>query len=809
MRNLNFLKLFYGLMLVMVSTAFVSCVDDNDDTEAPYLEVSPTTLIFGLDGQPASGSQASFDISTNRSWKATVKDDKSWVTLSKYEGEGSATIQVSIPENINDEASVVIEISNKVGVLMSETVKITSGSVEPTEVIYNETVGDKTVSSPYPYVDSYDGWNKSGIGSANVTYSGASASVRASGLANSGAYEGASGPNVVFFGSLPAYFQINKIALTGAQTNLKLTFGASYSIKVGDDYDNTFDISKLTVSLSADGTNWVPLTYTKNNGDSEKPYWVLATANFTLKKAVSELYIKYTALAASSIRLDDITLATGAGGTEIDLGNGGGDPSEATAITIPELISKMTTEQTILDNNADRYLTAIVQSDVEGGNYTNNNLVVATENATTAGNGIMLSGSQVDPKELGLKKGDKIKVTLHKGKAQIVNYQGVYEVTGAKTEEWATVEKEGTATITPIEITPNDLINYQSMTVKIKKATPQAAGIWGVNSPYTFTSGGQEFAVFCKSDAAAFMDQPFAAVESDITGIVTVYKKEVPQLAPRNMEDVAGFASTTPTITSATPTSLSFPATGGSKDIEIGVVNMGSNTLSHGGLSGILSATINGTKVTVNAEANTTTKEIEQTLKVSLTNGNSIDIPITVAAPSTGGGYSLISTLEELTAGKYFMAGYVELNNDKVDLTPYNYQLWTGEVSYTGSGTSSNSDLVTVSYQFKDNEITPQEASKTGTEMELVAVTGKPNTYYIKVGDKYLYNSVATTNRRLYLKDTAEDAEWVFMDKSNGTGVTASNNNTYLITASATYNYIRSYKTETQTKTGIFFFKKN
>ena len=48
MRNLNFLKLFYGLMLVMVSTAFVSCVDDNDDTEAPYLEVSPTTLIFGL-----------------------------------------------------------------------------------------------------------------------------------------------------------------------------------------------------------------------------------------------------------------------------------------------------------------------------------------------------------------------------------------------------------------------------------------------------------------------------------------------------------------------------------------------------------------------------------------------------------------------------------------------------------------------------------------------------------------------------------------------------------------------------------------
>lgn len=812
MRNLNFLKLFYGLMLVMVSTAFVSCVDDNDDTEAPYLEVSPTTLIFGLDGQPANGSQASFDISTNRSWKATVKDDKSWVTLSKYEGEGSATIQVSIPENVNDEASVVIEISNKVGVLMSETVKISSGSVGPTEVIYNETVGDKTVSNPYPYVDSYDGWNKSGIGSTNVTYSGASASVRASGLANSGAYDGASGPNVVFFGSLPAYFQINKITLTEAQTNLKLTFGASYSIKVGEEYDNTFDTSKLTVALSADGTNWVPLTYTKNNGDSEKPYWVLATANFTLKKAVSELYIKYTALAASSIRLDDITLATGAGGTEVDLEGGEEpEPGEAKVITIPELNAMMTDTQTPVDATADRYFEAVVQNDVEGGNYSLNNLILATENATTAGNGITLYGSQVEPTTIDVKKGDKVKVTLYKGLAQTKNYNGMFEVTGGKNDTWAKVEKIGTAAITPATITADKLADYQGMTVTIQNATTATAGVWANTSSissHTFTAEGTDFVVFCKKGATTFVDQPYSIATGSISGLAAVNSNKG-QLVPRNLEDVKNFQSSTPTILSADPASWSFPSTGGTKDIEISVANMGSNTLSHSGLSGILSASIDGTKVTVTAEANSTTSDVKQTLKVTLTNGNSIDIPITVAAPSTGGGYSLISTLAELTAGKYFMAGYVELNNDKVDLTPYNYQLWTGEVSYTGSGTTTNSDLVTVSYQFKDNEITPQEASKVGTEMELIAVTGKSNTYYIKVGDKYLYNSVATTNRRLYLKDTTEGAEWVFMDKSNGTGVTASNNNTYLITASATYNYIRSYKTETQTKIGLFFFKKN
>lgn len=313
MRNLNFLKLFYGLMLVMISTAYVSCVDDNDDTEAPYLEVSPTTLTFGLDGQPVSGSQASFDISTNRSWKATVKEDKSWVTLSKYEGEGSATIQVSIPENVNDEASVVIEISNKVGVLKSETVKIKSGEIiAPTE-IYKETVGSGSADGN-PSVSTYTGWDNK-----EVTYTGTNTSVRAS-QSNSGGYDGASGPNNVFFAGAPAEFIINKIPLTEQQTKLQLTFGSIY-VKDYDNKDYTFDMSKFEVYLSGDGTIWVPITYSKNNGDAEKPNWIVATSNFTLKQATNYLYIKFKALDSSKYRVDDIILSTGNGGTIIDLNN--------------------------------------------------------------------------------------------------------------------------------------------------------------------------------------------------------------------------------------------------------------------------------------------------------------------------------------------------------------------------------------------------------------------------------------------------------------------------------------------------------
>lgn len=662
MKNLNFLKLFLGTMFLIVTTTFVGCVDDNDDTEAPFLEVSPTSLIFTTDGVPAEGSQSSFEISTNRHWTATVKDDKSWVTLSATQGDGPATIQVSIPEGINDEANIDIQISNKVGPLATATVKITSGSVVPTEVIYHETVGTTPVASPFPYVDAYTGWTKTGTGAANVTYSGQKATVRASGLANTDAYDGASGPNVVFFGTLPADFVISDIALTAGQTNLKLTFGASYSFKAegSTEYDNTFDSSKFTLSLSADGTNWVPVTYTKNNGDAKSPYWVLATSDFTLKQATAKLYIKFTALAASAIRLDDITLSTGNGGQVIDLGNVTPPPSgETSPITIPELIAMMTTSQTPVDATADRTLEAVVQSDTEAGNYTVNNLVLATEGATTAGNGITLFGSQVDAAKLGLTKGDKVKVTLYQNLAKTVNYNGMYEVTGAQTDEWAKVEKIGTAAITPTVITADKLAEYQGMTVTIENATPENAGIWGSATTHTFTAGGVSFAVFCKESAPAFANQPFTKTVSNITGLAAVYRNNS-QLVPRNIEDVIGFSSNEPMIVKVTPSSVNFPAAGGTQTLDVEIMNQGANTLSTTGLSGILSTTLNGTTVTVTSTENTSTDAVNQTLTISLSNGNSVDVPVTVAGISSGNEKTLTMTAAQIIENH---SGDLELNN--------------------------------------------------------------------------------------------------------------------------------------------------
>ena len=846
MRNLNFLKLFYGLMLVMVSTAFVSCVDDNDDTEAPYLEVSPTTLIFGLDGQPANGSQASFDISTNRSWKATVKDDKSWVTLSKYEGEGSATIQVSIPENVNDEASVVIEISNKVGVLMSETVKITSGSVEPSVVIYNDNVGtielDKT---NWPFVDKYEGWNKTGIGSESVTYTGVNASVRNSGLANTDAYAGASGPNVVFFGKTPTSFNVNTITLTSGQKNLQLTFGASRSVNNNGTYDNTFDVSKFEVALSADGTAWVPITYTKNNGDADYPYWVFATANFTLKQVPENLYIRFTALDASAIRLDDITLATGAGGTEIDFGTAGepkvtttdakaitattatlggsvanieiseatevgvqyiefstgtvtdidwtkatktaasvkenpwtvavtnltkdnqyafrayattasstiyGEPktfvaieSTATPISIADLVTKMTSTPTAVDENY--VIQGIICGDPAGKNYSYGTLYLMTKGATTAGNALSLYNNQIDVTQYAL--GQEIKVTLQKDVAKIYKRYDVPQVEGFSADNIEVISANNA--VTPVKVTLSQLAAFVCMPVTVENVNIATGGVWkdaDAGKNHTFNVAGTSFTVNINKNATPFDNQPYAATTASMTGIASIYQS-AGQLAPRNLEDVSGFKVTEPTIVEVDPSSLSFLSTGGTKTITVTTANQGANVITATGLSGNLSSSVEGNVVTVTAIENNG-GAVEQTLGIAL--GNS-KVNVVVKQDAKG---AVTKVYEKVTSAPSDWSGKYLITYTKEDGTTVNVLSGKGAGDYAGyvdilSAYNSSNETIAA------NDETNQYACT------IAKVEGSEDQYTILLGSTYL--GLTKDGNNLHFDSSIKDGfQWKFDD---------------------------------------------
>lgn len=1030
MKKSSIWKLLFSALTVFAVAVFAGCTDDNDDMGAPYLNVTPENLTFDAEGQPADEYNGTFIVETNRPWRAIVEDEQTWVRLSATEGEGDAAVTVTVPaSNIGQSAKVTFEVYNSYGALIQKDVNVLQGEVVPPTLIFNETAGSESVANPYPLVADYTGWNTTGEGASKVSYEGVNTSIRASGKSSAGAYDGASGPNVIFFGSAPATFTVKDITLASDQTNLKLTFGGQYYDS--DNNDNNFNKDNFVVYLSANGTDYTPLSYEVNDGDQVDPYWVFATKNFTLKNATSTLYIKFEAKASSKFRLDDITLMTGNGGEEIDLagggvvppdpsgdaiyennfdktpaekvdnkwpfldqsdawqnatgtgiesvtyayknmsvrssqknsggydgasgqnkiffgtapanfdidnitlpsgetnyritfganysknndgtydntfkpeyfhvwvgngttwkelkyekiggsdetdpywilfksdftlktalkelsirfttttggeaansafsiddlsftnGNGGQevdleggvvppDPGEATAITIPELIAQMTTTEAPVDANADRYLDAVVMNDVAGANYTFNNLILATENATEAGNGITLYGSQVEPSTLGLNKGDKVRVTLYKGLAKVVNYSGMYEVTGAKEATWCKVEKTGTVTSIPTAtIAAADLAKYQGMAVTIANASVAQAGVWAsasALSSHTFTADGANFTVFCKQsdekNPSVFLDVPFKAGSGNISGLAAVYKNNS-QLVPRNLDDVAAFSdSSTPMITGVTPASVSIPATGGDQVLTVSVLNQGDNQLSVSGLTPPLSATVDGLTVTVTAEANTGTSPVNQTLTITLA-GSTKTVPVTLLGTGGEGSgtYTLIDNLSNLTAGTFLMAGFrakgeaqsgstTEPNPAAEDY----YGVWTGEM-ITGNG---KTDCETLQMTFANGELTKIDANVTNSpaEMELVAVDGKSNTYYIKCNGQYL----ASGSKSRSLSLGADPAEWVFsmVDKDGESRLVAANGGCSLQTVDSSFKtMIRGYQSATQGKHGIYFFKKN
>ena len=895
MKKSSIWKLLFSALTVFAVVVFAGCTDDNDDMGAPYLNVTPENLTFDAEGQPADEYNGTFIVETNRPWRAIVEDEQTWVRLSATEGEGDAAVTVTVPaSNIGQSAKVTFEVYNSYGALIQKDVNVLQGEVVPPTIIFNETAGNEAVDDK-PLVSAYTGWNTTGEGASKVSYEGTNTSIRSSGKSSAGAYDGASGPNVIFFGTAPATFTVKNITLASGQTNLKLTFGGQYYDQ--DNNDNGFKKDDFVVSLSANGTDYTPLSYEVNNGDQEDPYWVFATKNFTLKNATSTLYIKFEANISSKFRLDDITLMTGNGGEEIDLagggvvppdpsgdaiyennfdktpaekvdnkwpfldqtdawqnasgtgnstvtytstnvsvrtsgklsggydgasgsnkiffgsapatfdinnitmpagktnyriifggaysqnnggtydnifkpesfhvavgngtdwsgnltyekiggsdttdpywvqfavdftlkeavsqlsirftadlasvfaiddvqlveGNGGQevdleggvvppDPGEATAITIPELIAQMTDTEAPVDANADRYLDAVVMNDVAGANYTFNNLILATENATEAGNGITLYGSQVEPSTLGLNKGDKVRVTLYKGLAKVVNYSGMYEVTGDKNATWCKVEKTGTVTSIPTAtIAAADLAKYQGMAVTIANASVAQAGVWAsasALSSHTFTADGANFTVFCKQsdekNPSVFLDVPYKAATGNISGLAAVYKNNS-QLVPRNLDDVAAFSdSSTPMITGVTPARLSFEAAGGEKTLTVSVINQGDNQLSVSGLTPPLSATVDGLTVTVKADPNTGTQPVNQTLTITLANGNSKDVPVTLLGAGGGGTGEVIAfSITDIKADNADLPtnGY----GSQVVATPSTCVSWTvGGIEFTG-----------------------------------------------------------------------------------------------------------------------------
>ena len=534
------------------------------DYQAQYVKLNNMTPAQSFVGKPWTATESQSVTLNDASGKTlTVYMNKAQFATGfadMYVADKTGTIY-GVAETYRENAQLIPTKKADIAALSTDQGGGTDPDPTPGDAIYynnfDKEAATKTFGNDnkyWPYLEQFEGWkNQTGSGAANVNYDGnAEESISVREANNYQNYEGASKVNNLVFRSAGKQFLINGIAL-GGKTKLQLSFGASSSVYVSDNnYNTAWDSSKFLVELSADGKTYKQIAYSHAAND-----WDLAKADFTLAKAYETLYIRFTCNVegSSAVRIDDMTLAEGEGGTEIDLGEGGEEPepTPGEAITVNELYRLAETvtgkDKLVIDAENNRTLEAVVVTDVDGGNVSANNLMVMTEGATQAKNGILLfsSGQYTNPKDpaFPFKSGDKVRFTLVKGLAKVANFSNCYEVTCESSDAatWLTAEVIGKAQLTPVPLTSIDnLIDYQGMLVTVKNVTsPATAGNWAVGTT-TFKVGSSDLTVYVTQDAAGFAGKQYAASKTgDLTGYVSLYKGAV-QLCPRNMTDAAAFA---------------------------------------------------------------------------------------------------------------------------------------------------------------------------------------------------------------------------------------------------------------------------
>lgn len=800
MKSFNFWRsLFFSALAVM---SFSACSDDDNsgsgDVDAAITVNGEKAAVLGIKSE--GGETEAVSVVSSGAWTLAFEEEQDWCVASATAGNGgTSTLTFTVapmPADVEERsATAVLSTPGQVfGVPYTETAKITvqqsaSGEIVIPVLIYKETFGtDANVANTD--VDKYTDWTKTGEGAADVTYIGTNVSVRKSNPNNSNSYEGASGAPILFFGKVPATFIVQNISLTSEQTRLQLTFGGQQTI----DYtakDFTWSNENLLVALSADGTTWSTIEYTANDGDqnSEGKNWVLATADFTLKAPTEKLFIRFLSpILASNLRIDDITLQTGIGGQEVDLA--AGDP--VPTVTISEIAKAGDYEvkdATVIAN----YAAGFLMQDPTG---------------------IMLvyPGSDATIPAAG-------KVVTVKG--AVAAYGGVFQFGQGSV---VTETGEGTVPAAP-EATEITADNIAGLMTAPKITYVKTTGTLTVDEKYrnlvfTFDTS------YKGSIVAPAADAPFdlAALSGslvDITGWFLNNSNGSTFLSILAMEVKEN--TTTPTLAFTTKPEVFAGKDPQVQKIEFTAKNIPADQIVEFAFTGENADKFNvesqdATSVTIKAVGNNSTDaEYMATLVAKYGESVLAELDVKQTVIPSGAGYTMITSVADLTAGTYYMGGKLDSykSGTTTDITwaPYSYHLWTGKVSGKSPDTA-NSDLVTANYQYNDNNQLVIDPAWTGDTAALITLeaAGAENTYYIKIGNQYLKSFVGDTNRRMGLSDTSEGAEWVF---ANGSGnqegsIIVSNNKAYLGTAGAASALLRSYKEASYSsslKWGLCFFK--
>ena len=417
--------------------------------------------------------------------------------------------------------------------------------------------------------------------------------------------------------------------------------------------------------------------------------------------------------------------------------------STATPISIADLVTKMTSTSTAVDENY--VIQGIICGDPAGKNYSYGTLYLMTKGATTAGNALSLYNNQIDVTQYAL--GQEIKVTLQKDVAKIYKRYDVPQVEGFSADNIEVISANNA--VTPVKVTLSQLAAFVCMPVTVENVNIATGGVWkdaDAGKNHTFNVAGTSFTVNINKNATPFDNQPYAATTASMTGIASIYQS-AGQLAPRNLEDVSGFKVTEPTIVEVDPSSLSFLSTGGTKTITVTTANQGANVITATGLSGNLSSSVEGNVVTVTAIENNG-GAVEQTLVIAL--GNS-KVNVVVKQDAKG---AVTKVYEKVTSAPSDWSGKYLITYTKEDGTTVNVLSGKGAGDYAGyvdilSAYNSSNETIAA------NDETNQYACT------IAKVEGSEDQYTILLGSTYL--GLTKDGNNLHFDSSIKDGfQWKF-----------------------------------------------
>lgn len=524
-------------------------------------EFHPQLDVLSGDGSTLSGRSINYGeaggstevlVRSNAEW--SIVSDASWLEISPSCGTGDGSVVISAGASDASRSGVVeIALTASPQVRMSfDVVQYVEPEEDPQyEIIYRDCF-DGAAASP-EYGDTGDGWPAvgefgefavaEGCGADLVAYTADGVTVRSDMWPAESDYAGASGRNNLFLAEY-SMLEVSGISLRRTDSDLCLSFGRWVSAECGD------GDQRPAVWISGDGKRWSRIRY-----DSEAPAgkWHKVECGFSLAAVPSSLQLAFVGSPNGAVRIDDVSLCTGAGGASIDLDKGGeiereeppAAPPAERNVTVADIVAMMPEAdgRTVADESGDLLFDAVVQNDFAGGNCTASMLVLADEGAVDAGCGVALCGDGVDAASAGLACGERVHVRLKRGAAILCNVNGAMYVTGEDGTAWFELEPSGSAAeVTVASIDVRRMAEYQNMTVEVADVESGSGGVWcdAGDGEHVFSAAGEAVRLFVRGGAAAFANKRFGAAHGCIRGIVVMRGGEA-WLCPRNGGDVEAF----------------------------------------------------------------------------------------------------------------------------------------------------------------------------------------------------------------------------------------------------------------------------